>query len=396
MRPRKIDFLYTNIGRGHPHYLDGIAEALVRSKEIGLVRGQSDVFEISHDISRMGWRFVRWLYCIGSQPGPFESFYERLRHRADYNRQGLVLKLLGRDIRRRYSSTEDPLVVAHPTLVGLLAGRANLIYQHGELVVPREAIVKGASTVLVPTPECAQSFLQAGYANEQVFVSGLGVESALVQQADNCFSERISRYQKRSSLVGLFVSSGAEPRNHVDLICRAIRSVIEEGGCVLILAQAGGRLITTGRRALSQSGVNPTFAEPADNIPLEMPRALIAAYNNRRQETVLTSRLFPWVDYLVAPAHERTNWSAGLGLPMFVLTPDKGSFAPLNHRLLLGQGTARTIADSHQAGQLGQDLKRLAESGELAEMAQAGWGRYPIDGFARIAAYLVQKYAPRG
>lgn len=396
MRPRKIEFLYTNIGRGHPYYLDGIIEALVRSGQVGLVRGQRDVFEVSRGLSRAGWNLAKGLYQIGSQPGLMASLYRRIRYRADYNRRSPMLSLLGRHIRNQYGLSDDPLIVAHPTLVGMLATRKNLIYQHGELVVPGEALVKGATTIFVPTRECAEQFLNIGYDPEQVITTGLCVEPALIRQADSCYSERIERYESVTPPTGLLVSSGAEPSDHVDLICSVIRSVIDEGGRVLLLARAGGRMMERGFRAMSQSGVVPISVGPSDGIPASMPRALIAQYYNRRQETALTARLFPWVDYLVAPAHERTNWSLGLGLPMFVLTPDKGSFAPLNHQLLVRQGTAMTIADDREAGRLGGTVGQLMRSGRLRQMAESGWRQYTIDGFARIASHFAENYAERG
>jgi len=394
MRPKKIEFLYTNIGRGHPFYLDGIMEAMVRSGQVGMVRGKGDVFDTSRGLSHIGWRAVRWLYQLGSQPGPMAGLYGRLRQGADYNHRSILLKLLSRHLCRRYAHTDDPLIVAHPILVGMFAGRCDLIYQHGELVVPREAVVTGASTIVVPTEACAKPFLEAGYNPNQVFVSGLCIEPALVRQADSCYRERIARYQVADPPVGLLVSSGAEPADHVRLLCSVIRSVVDEGGRVLLLARAGGRLIKSGLRVISEMGIVPVSIGPSDEIPTSMPPVLVARYYNRRQETALTARLFPWVDYLVGPAHERTNWSTGLGLPMFVLTPDKGSFAPANHELLLRTGTAQTIASNDQACRLGRTVVQIALSGQLRNMADSGWGKHPIDGFARIVAYLVETYAP--
>ena len=34
----QIQFLYTNIGRGHPFYLDGINEILLRKGKISLIK----------------------------------------------------------------------------------------------------------------------------------------------------------------------------------------------------------------------------------------------------------------------------------------------------------------------------------------------------------------------
>ena len=76
MMSSKIDFLYTNIGRGHPFYLDGIMQALVRSGNISIVRQKHDVFELSSGLSLNGWQLARWLYQKGSSGGLVGSIYK--------------------------------------------------------------------------------------------------------------------------------------------------------------------------------------------------------------------------------------------------------------------------------------------------------------------------------
>jgi len=102
----------------------------------------------------------------------------------------------------------------------------------------------------------------------------------------------------------------------------------------------------------------------------------------------MTERLFRSFDYFVAPSHERTNWALGLGLPMFVVDPPLGSFAPLNREFLLAHSVARVIANAREASDLGESLDKLHKSGELQQMAAAGWGRYDAQGFSRIAEML--------
>jgi len=91
----------------------------------------------------------------------------------------------------------------------------------------------------------------------------------------------------------------------------------------------------------------------------------------------------------VAPPHERSNWALGLGLPLFMLGPDRGSFAPLNRTLLLEAEVAKPI-ESGSGSAFNQLLSRCRQSGDLETMARAGWQHYPIDGFARIAEWLQQ------
>jgi hypothetical protein len=98
--------------------------------------------------------------------------------------------------------------------------------------------------------------------------------------------------------------------------------------------------------------------------------------------------LTPEVDFFVGPPHERTNWAIGLGLPMFVLTPCIGPFAPLNLQLLERSGTALVLRSIGEASALGDTVIELRDSGELSRMAERGWGKYRIDGFEQIARFL--------
>src|SRR5512138_1092104 len=119
----KLTFLYVNIGRGHPFYLDGIIEALIRRGGVGLVRQQQDVFEISRGMSALAWRATKWLYRTAPSHPLIGRLYHSLRQNNDYNDGGLALFLLGRDIRSMFAGSTEPLIVSHPTLVGILKGR---------------------------------------------------------------------------------------------------------------------------------------------------------------------------------------------------------------------------------------------------------------------------------
>lgn len=392
--PARITLLYTNIGRGHPFYLDGITEALIRSQSINLIRRELDVFEMSRGVSRAGWQAARWLYRSGSSGGVVGAVYRRLRRNGNYNRDSLSLQLMGRDIRAALMNDPDPVIVAHPTLVGILRNKPGLIYQHGELVTPDEAVVKGAATVLVPTPEAAEPFRRVGgYRPEQVVITGLCIEPALLKQAADAYVGRIARYTTaQEPMVGAYFSSGAEPSSHVTRLIAAAVSAVLEGGRVILFAQSRGTLVSRAARAFAERSIPHTIMDSSDAVPADFPRALIVSHENRREENILTARLFPLFDYFVAPAHERSNWALGLGLPMFIVGPDVGPFAPLNRRLLLDSGAAVALEAPMDAHLLGARIARLRTNGALTEMAQAGWGRREINGFARIAAFLVSKY----
>ena len=152
-----------------------------------------DVFTVSSGPSRWGWLLARRAYRVGSSDGTAGRLYTRLRESADYNQSGLMMRIMGHSLRKTFLSDPRPLVVAHPSLVGMLRGHPALIYQHGELVVPDEAVVLGARTVLVPTEDAARPFGAAGYRADQVMVTGLCVELSLRRQAEDAYRVRLAR-----------------------------------------------------------------------------------------------------------------------------------------------------------------------------------------------------------
>ncbi len=391
--PPRINFLYTNIGRGHPFYLDGILEALVRRGDIILVRGESDVFEVSRGLSRFAWQAARWMYRKGSSPGIVAALYKKLRFHTDYNRPGAILRLMGRDLRCRFSLDPNPVVVAHPTLVAILKGRQGLIYQHGEVVTPAEAVVAGASKVLAPTDEASAPFIESGYDNRDVIVTGLCIEPSLVRQAGDAVAARLKRIGGNDPLVGAFFSSGAEPRQHIEKLVRAAASATTYGGKALLFAQRDGLLANEAARGFMMKGIEFAGIDSRELIPADLPAALIVQYASRREENGFTAQLFPMFDYLVAPSHERTNWALGLGLPMFVVGPQIGPFAPLNREFLVHAGVAEQIDSNSAADAFGERLNYLRGTGKLAGMAKAGWRKYRIDGFDKIAEFLITNFA---
>ncbi|HUV31356.1 MAG TPA: hypothetical protein VMY05_09740 [Acidobacteriota bacterium] len=389
---KKVSFLYTNIGRGHPFYLDGIIDELVHRGHVKLVRCQSDVFEMSRGLSRLAWRTANVLYRKGSSGGIAGKVYGAIRSDTDYNRPGLMLHVMGRDIRRAHLSGAEPLVVAHPILVGILRGRENLVYQHGEVAAPSESLVMGASTVLVPVSRVAESFVEAGYARDQVVVSGLCIEPAIARQAADSYELRMERLASSAVLTGAFFSSGAEPAIHVDKLVEAAVSAVSAGGRAVLFARRGGRVARVAAGEFRRLCRHLEIVDPCDQIPADLPGATLVTYSSRREEASLSSKLFPLFDYLVAPSHERTNWALGLGLPMFAVGPTIGPFAPRNMQVLLDHGVAEMLDSSAAARELGPTVHQLRESGRLAAMAGAGWEKYPINGFERIAQLLQSRY----
>lgn len=388
----RVCFLYTNIGRGHPFYLDGIIEALIRKGRIGLVRSEQNVFEITRGLGRLSWSTARWLYRAGSSGGAAGRIYARLRRSGDYNRSSAMLRLLGKQIRTHYDE-QQPIIVAHPSLVGILRNRPNLFYQHGELVVPSEARVGGADTVFVPTRDAAAAFVEAGYHEDQVFVSGLCVEPALVRQAADVYARRLARLADHESLTGAFFSSGAEPKPHVARLIEASVSTIHEGHRVIVFARQGGRLESQLIQAFRRHAIAFERLDVSQMVQDSSPRALLVVYRTRREENSLTAKFFPRFDFLIAPPHERVNWAVGLGLPMFAVGPAIGPFAPLNAELLEQSGAGQVLSTIASAHNLARTIRQFRHKGRMTEMARAGWGHSSIDGFARIADFLNARFS---
>ncbi len=330
------------------------------------------------------------MYVLGASGGPAGSIYGSLRRRTDYNKPGILLKLLGRDIRRHHSGWRHPLVVSHPLLVGILKGRRGLLYQHGELVVPEEARVRGAETVFVPTEEVAATFRSSGYADSQVVVTGLCIEPGMVAQAQAAWELRSRRLEGREPLTGVFISSGAEPTEHVRRLTLAALSAVRSGGRIIALVRQDGRLERSLKDVFAAGSLDLVRLLPGDSVPTNPPAGVLALYDDREQENRQTVLLFPHFDYVVCPSHERSNWALGLGLPMFAVTPTIGSFAPLNLRLLIDSGVAQELGGRDECASFGVRLSGLAANGTLLNMAQAGWQRYDIHGFSTIATWLAK------
>ena len=388
----KINILYTNIGRGHPFYLDGLMEMFIKRGQLPMILGSKDVFEISSGLALRGWKLARWLYRKGSSKGFIGSIYRRIRSGSDYNRPSRMLEIMGRDIRNRYYNDDQLLIVAHPTLVAVLKNKENLIYQHGELVTPKEAVVRGAAKVLVPTEDAARPFYKGGYTPNELFISGLCIEPSLVNTARDNIMKRKERFKSSAPLTGAFFSSGAEPKHHVSKLVRAAYSAVRAGGRVMIFAREGGFFEKQADKYFKQYHISYDKINTKDPIPSEVGPVTIVTFSSRREENHLTSKLFPFFDYFMAPSHERTNWALGLGLPMFVAGPAVGPFAPLNRDLMLKHEVAVEISSNNDADKFGASLLSLRDSGKLEKMSDKGWGRYNIDGFAKIVDYLVEKY----
>ncbi len=379
-----INFLYTNIGRGHPSYLDGIIECMPPDR----VGDVADVFAGTTGVARGAWRLARLAYSSGGAGGPYSSLYSRMRSRSDYNRRGLLRGMMGRQLRGRFLEDPRPLVVGHHFLVAIFKDKPGLVYQHGEVSAPKESWVRGGHRVLVPLAETADRLVAAGFAARDIFVSGLCVEPSLVNQAEKAHDARLDRLARPGVLCGAFFSSGAEPREHVERLAAAALSASVDGGRVIVFARRSGRLAARVNARFAEEGRDLTKLLSLEDLRVEEFQDLLCLYEDRRQLNEFTAGLFDRFDYLVAPSHERTNWALGLGLPMFIVEPALGSFAPLNREFLLSALVAIPLISRTAASFFGKMVRGLHAAGELKGMAEAGWGRFETRGFSNIAEFL--------
>ena len=391
MNKLKINFLYTNIGRGHPFYLDGIVEEMNRGGSINLVRSTDDVFSVSRGLSSTAWKFVRFLYHQGAQDSFISKIYSQLRKNNTYNNDSLIQKILAIGIRKKYFNDLDPLVVAHPLLVSILKDRDLLYYQHGEVVTPQEAVVKGAAGLFVPTELAAEPFLQY-YDKSQIVVTGLCLEPSLTKIAADCFSERIKRIEEEKHLTGGFFSSGAEPKRHLELLIKSVNSFVDNNGKAILFVKAGGMFESALSKVTNINGKKSIIININDEIPYEFPRITIVRFQNRREENILVTRLFHQLDFFMSPAHERTNWAVGLGLPIFICEPSIGPFAPLNRAYILKSETGLALTEMKQAVYFFDMFHSIHQSGQLRQMALNGWQKEEIDGFKKIVDILSNLY----
>lgn len=383
-----LNVLYTNIGRGHPFYLDGVVEKLHEGYSDRIRLNIVNVFELSDGLWLKLWHAVRQLYKSGSQGGLIGTIYGITRKRRSPNRYGLIEKCLAAGIREYLRANRQPTLVAHPILVPMISDLVPTYYQHGEIAVPDEAIVQGVEKIFVPVRESADRFTQWKNGSRDIVLTGLCVENDLAKGAEGNFANRVSRLKDAASLTGGFFSSGAEPLPHIQKIIQAIESIRSEGQRAVVFCKRGGRLE---KALIKQSRIAMYSIDDLSNSferVIESEKLLAVVYASRRQENELTANLFRHLDYFVAPSHERTNWAVGLGIPMFILHPLIGTFSPLNREFLLKQGVAVDIDTDHKAGDFASLLLKIRDDGILLTMAQNGFGKYRINGFERIANLL--------
>ena len=361
-----IRLLSIGIGRGHPFYMDGVAQALrsLGAEDRFVVQ---DVFEVSRFPALAGWRAMAWMYHrAGRTHGPPRLYRKTRRWVAGPVGAALARSLCG-DFRRTIAPG-DICVVDHPVLVQGLAEVDNLFYQHGELGVPAEAVVRGNCRVLVPTEAAADRFEAGGFSRSALEVTGLCVEDDLAQGARSWARQRAERLAGSEPLCVAVFSSGAESESHLDTMVPAVLAMLEAGHRPLVFARRAGRLEKRFRRWSEVECIGYTKRDELDRV---------------------TVANFPAFDAILSPAHERCHWGLGLGLPFLMVGPDIGPFPPENRTLLLAAGVAREVDSPAAARSLGAELSAWRHKGELAEMSRCGQA-LETDGFQNAGYRILE------
>jgi hypothetical protein len=366
----------SEVGRGHPAYLDAVLAALDHIAPEALPREQRFcVLDLCTSISARAWQAAESIYHLGAKGGPLSWLYNRLR-RPDAMPSAMQLNLLGSDLRRRFDGYQGICLVDHPLLARILAPVCRVAYVHGELSAPRIAAVPGCFRIFVPLSSTRQKLLAAGCEPSAVFVTGLIIDPALTVTAEAAFLTRCNRLRSDAPLTVGFFTSGAYPKPHMEKLLTAVVSVTRAGHRAVIFWGTGWLRAAKGQAALRKHSV------PDDSVQMVWGR-------NRGTESARTAELLPGIDVMVAAAHERTNWALGLGLPLFALLPHIGPFARENFAIAEERGVVEPVAEYENALELADTLARLRSTGRLEAMARAGWGRHPVTGAETAARELL-------
>ncbi len=381
MKP-EIIAISSEIGRGHPSYLDSVLLSL--SSQPGFKPNMLSLVtldQICTGLSKHTWNIARSLYRAGAKGGILTTIYNRLRK--DGKPSSLQLALLGSSLRKQFAGFTGICLVEHPIIAHILASVCKTAYLHGEIAAPSVAAVPEAWRTFVPLESTASRLQALGVKREALCVTGLVIEPELISQAEHAFMNRLDHYRSARPLTIGFFTSGAYPKPHVDRMLAGAKSCWETGHRPIVFAGRDLKRTKYLARKLQELDV-PVI--PVKYLFSGQPIFITAP--DRRKETALTAEIFSQLDVMVAACHERTNWAIGLGLPMFALMPNIGPFAPMNYGFAFKQGVCLPLGD---ASHLGSDITRFQKDHELEQMASKGFGKYPINGAEEISRFLLKE-----
>ena len=383
---RQVVAIYTNIGRGHPSYLNSLFQTLQDKGQKVICR---TVFEESDGLSLLAWKLVERLYFIGGKGGLRTKLYNWLRaSQRDVSSDSRFLKVLGRDLREKYQHFKGICLVAHPVVARILASVCRTWYVHGEIAAPSECAVKGVEKVFVPLEKTKERLISFGADPETVVVTGLMIEPGLVESAEKSFQARLKRIESNQPLTIGFFTSGAYPKEHLKKILWGTKSVVEQKMRAIIFTGTCPEKFEWFKKRFKKWGFS-VLEDRGEVLGKEEKGDIwLVTRETRQAETLRTLQLVPHMDAFVAASHERTNWAVGLGLPMFVLFPLIGTFASLNFEFAQRQKVAYSIDSLEKAKTLGKIIGELRQNGQLTRKAENGFGGHKTNGVRQAASHL--------
>jgi hypothetical protein len=391
---RSTTVVYTDIGRGHPNYLDSVLRYLKHNhpEQYRNMRITS-IFEISCGISLLAWKLVEKMYRLGARGGAISSIYSRFRSgQSEYDTNSMIIRILRRDLLRYLNGYKGICVVAHPLLANMLSEQYRVFYLHGEIAAPRESAVTGIERVYVPLPETLEKMLSAGVESNSLVETGLVLEPELCADLDEIARMRIERIDAPDTplTVGFFIS-GAYPKKHVELIVKGAESLHHAGHKVRFFwgsdRREAEKLILNVRRFDQHVKLDADGTEPLFDVS-----TVVVTGESRTDETVRSIRYLSELDLFCAAPHERVNWAVGAGLPMIMITPTIGTFAPENLDFVLRSECGIDLSDEHDFIELADFLSKLRYSGQLSKMVTAGREIKSVNGAKAIAEDLIAAF----
>jgi len=365
----RILAINVEIGLGHPNYLDYVLQALKQmNPRVEIV--SRDVLNEEKGLKKLFWQVSKGIYSLGAKGGLITDLYNKFRS-ASKTPIVSVCSIISKDY--------DKILVAHP----ILAKSFDCAwYIHGEIAAPKECVLENVKKIVVPTDYTAQRLIVQGVKPEQILVSGLTIAPDLVAGAKENYLKRIDRIKSYKPLTIGFFISGAYPPAHIKKIIEGIISVSKENHRIIVFLGIDHNKANEFIRSLDK---RKTQENQTESTILFVQGKTRADYQKR------INKLLPILDVFVAPSHEHTIWSLGLGLPMFSLFPMIGSYSTENFQFAYEQGVTYPIQTLIDAQSLGRIIFQLRESGELIKMSERGFDKFPIDGAIKTAQIVIDK-----
>ncbi|MDH5683061.1 MAG: hypothetical protein OEZ20_01120 [candidate division WOR-3 bacterium] len=378
----KIIALSTEIGRGHPNYLDSVITVL-KTENPNLTVEYHNIFEVTSGISRLCWQVIKKFYLIGGSGGIVTKLYNFLRQKSAIP-SPIFLKLLGSGLDNFLKGFSGIVLIEHPLVARILANRnIPVFYIHGEIAAPKECAIPGKVITFVPLDWTKERLIALGVKPELIVVTGLLIEPELLKEAKKNFDLRLARLNSNQPLTIAFFISQAYPKEHITKIIAAVESIAEKGmKTIVFTGTSQNKAIEFQHQIESIIERNPQIC--SENIKVVMSKS-------RQEENQRTAELMSQIDVMVAAAHERTNWAVGVGLPMFVLYPLIGTYARPNFEFALNQGVSNPLKTIGDAKTLGDKLIRMHKNNTLIKMVQRGFSEYSLDGVQLTTRYLINK-----